>query len=102
MLMKTKLRIQLKSDLCAASGEGLGSLIDTDVCYDKYGFPYIPSKRIKGLLREAFMEYLDWEKDSEKRTKLELLEEKLFGVENANNSFIYAGCNVLRESICNF
>ena len=86
MLMKTKLRIQLKSDLCAASGEGLGSLIDTDVCYDKYGFPYIPSKRIKGLLREAFMEYLDWEKDSEKRTKLELLEEKLFGVENANNS----------------
>mgnify|MGYP005761246875 FL=1 len=84
--MKTKLRIQLKSDLCAASGEGLGSLIDTDVCYDKYGFPYIPSKRIKGLLRDAFIEYLDWVEDNDKRTKLELLEEKLFGIENANNS----------------
>lgn len=84
--MKTKLRIQLKSALCAASGDGLGSFIDMDICFDKYGFPYIPAKRIKGLLREAFMEYLDWVEDNDKRVELGLLEKKLFGIEHANNS----------------
>ena len=50
--MKYKLQIQLKSDLCASSGDSFGSLIDNDICYDKYGFPYIPAKRLKGILRE--------------------------------------------------
>lgn len=48
--MKYKLQIQLKSDLCASSGDSFGSLIDNDICYDKYGFPYIPAKRLKGIL----------------------------------------------------
>ena len=61
--MRKKLQIELKSDLCAGSGESLGSLIDTDICYDEYGFPYIPSKRLKGLIKEAFIEYMDWKKD---------------------------------------
>ena len=48
-----KINIELCSDLCPASGAGFGSVIDTDVCYDALGIPYIPSRRLKGCLREA-------------------------------------------------
>lgn len=48
-----KLKITLKSDLCAASGQGFSNSIDTDVCYDNYGIPFIPARRIKGCLKEA-------------------------------------------------
>ncbi len=49
----SKIKITLKSDLCPASGDGFSSLIDTDVSYDKYGFPFIGGRRLKGCLREA-------------------------------------------------
>ena len=45
--------IVLKSDLCAGSGYSYAGLVDTDVCYTDYGIPYIPSRRLKGCLREA-------------------------------------------------
>ena len=51
--MKGYIRITLRSDLCAASGDGFSLSIDTDVCADRYGFPFIPSRRLKGCLREA-------------------------------------------------
>lgn len=47
------LTITLKSDLCAGSGYSYAGVVDTDVCYDKNGLPYIPAKRIKGCLRET-------------------------------------------------
>ena len=80
--MKKILQIELKSDLCAGSGESLGSLIDTDICYYRYGFPYIPSKRLKGLIRESFIEYMDWSNNE----KLKTIKQELFGVENSRNS----------------
>lgn len=49
----SRLEITLKSDLCAACGDGFSTVIDTDVSYDKYGFPVIGGRRIKGCLREA-------------------------------------------------
>ena len=49
----SRLEITLKSDLCAASGDGFSSVIDTDVSYDKYGFPVIGGRRLKGCLRQA-------------------------------------------------
>ena len=48
-----ELRIVLRGDLCAASGEATGLTVDRDICMDAYGFPYIPARRIKGILREA-------------------------------------------------
>ena len=80
--MRKKLQIELKSDLCAGSGESLGSLIDTDICYDEYGFPYIPSKRLKGLIKEAFIEYMDCKKDE----SLIKVKEELFGTEDSRDS----------------
>lgn len=54
-----KIVIELKSDLCAYSGEVYNTSVDTDVVYDTYGFPYIPAKRIKGCIREAALELKD-------------------------------------------
>lgn len=48
-----KLVITLKSDLCAATGEGFASTIDADVSIDAHGRPFIPARRIKGCLRQA-------------------------------------------------
>lgn len=48
-----KIRIELKSDMCVSNGDSYNTMLDGDICYDDYGIPYIPAKRIKGCLREA-------------------------------------------------
>lgn len=48
-----ELVITLKSDLCLGSGYSYAGIIDSDICYDAYGIPYIAAKRMKGCLREA-------------------------------------------------
>ena len=49
-----QLIITLKSDLCAGSGYSCaGQSLTAILCYDIYGIPYIPAKRLKGCLREA-------------------------------------------------
>ncbi|MEO0234384.1 MAG: RAMP superfamily CRISPR-associated protein [candidate division WOR-3 bacterium] len=53
------IKIKLLSDTIPYSGQGLSGIIDTDVFYDEFGIPYIPAKRIKGLLKENAMELLD-------------------------------------------
>lgn len=55
-IVSKKLKITLRSDLVCGSGEGWGNLVDRDIVYDDYGFPYIPARRIKGLLKEALWE----------------------------------------------
>jgi CRISPR/Cas system CSM-associated protein Csm3 (group 7 of RAMP superfamily) len=51
-----RLKIKLESDTLIGSGMGLGTLIDTDVVFGNDGIPYIPSKRIKGTMRDAAKE----------------------------------------------
>ena len=55
-----KLQIELLSDLCSHSGDTYNSYIDTDIVYDEYGFPYIPAKRVKGCIREACLELVEF------------------------------------------
>ncbi len=52
-IKSSELEIKLCSDLCSGSGFSYAGVIDQDVTYDEYGFPYIPAKRIKGCMREA-------------------------------------------------
>ncbi|MCX7991565.1 MAG: RAMP superfamily CRISPR-associated protein [Proteobacteria bacterium] len=47
------LKVTLLSDTIVGSGEGYGAIIDTDIVYDEYGIPYVPSRRIKGCLRDS-------------------------------------------------
>ena len=57
-MIKTIIQVELLSDLCSASGDGFAGVVDTDVVYDEYGFPYIPAKRFRGCLREAALDIL--------------------------------------------
>lgn len=45
-----ELEIILNSDLCAGNGESAGNSVDSDVCIDDAGIPYIPSMRLKNML----------------------------------------------------
>ncbi len=57
---KYQIRITLLSDLCVSDGGVYNSFLDTEICYDEWGFPYIPAKRLKGCLRECALELNDW------------------------------------------
>ncbi|MFW0884775.1 RAMP superfamily CRISPR-associated protein [Candidatus Acidulodesulfobacterium sp. H_13] len=48
-----KIKIDFKSDVLVGIGEGYGTIVDSDVVLDEVGLPYIPSKRIKGIMRES-------------------------------------------------
>jgi len=51
-----KLIIELKSDAIPGAGEGLSGIVDTEINCDEFGIPYLPAKRIKGILRESALE----------------------------------------------
>lgn len=78
-----KLRIRLLSDLCVSDGGVYNSALDTDICQDEYGFPYIPGKRVRGCLREAAIELNDWGEA--------IVPEDLFGKEGKNISKVFIG-----------
>ena len=50
---ENRMVIELRSPLCAGSGFSFSGTIDTDLCFDTLGIPYIPGRRLKGCLREA-------------------------------------------------
>lgn len=56
--MKIRLHIELQSDLLMGSGKGSGSVIDTDIVFDDFGLPFIPGKRLKGLIRNSLCELM--------------------------------------------
>ncbi len=62
-MRRGKIYITLKSDLCVGDGSVYNSSIDTDICNDDYGLPYIPAKRLRGCLRECALELSDWGMD---------------------------------------
>lgn len=68
------LKIMLRSDLCAGNGESVGNVVDTDVCMDKAGLPFLPSRRVKGCLKQAAF---DLEKMGYPNAKI--CREKIFG-----------------------
>lgn len=70
-----KLRIELQSNLCASSGDGYATTIDTDIVVDRLGIPYIPARRLKGCLREAAV-YIYGEEEG----KGKVIVDRIFGV----------------------
>jgi CRISPR-associated protein Csx10 len=88
--MKYQIKIELLSDLCSESGASLSESVDTDVCTDAKGYPYLPAKRLKGILLEAFLDYLDV-------TGSELKPETYFGVEDGMDSSMYLSDATLDE-----
>jgi len=47
------IKMELLSDALPGSGEGLAGIIDLDITHDKHGLPYVPARRLKGLLLES-------------------------------------------------
>lgn len=84
-MSKYQLKIELLSDLCVSDGGVYNSMLDIDVCYDRMGLPYIPSKRLRGCLREAAEELNDWGKN--------INIDWLFGKAGDHNSSAY-GANI--------
>lgn len=83
------LRIVLRSDLCAGNGESVGNDIDTDVCMDTAGLPYIPSRRLKGCLKQAAFDMKEMEyPDAEDKIR------RLFGDAYGNE-----GCLFLQDAV---
>ncbi|MEI7813053.1 MAG: RAMP superfamily CRISPR-associated protein [Ignavibacteria bacterium] len=56
---KLSLKITLISDALVGSGEGFGAVIDSDVVFDRNGLPFIPARRVKGLLRDSLTRVLN-------------------------------------------
>ena len=51
-----EISIELLSPVCPASGLGRGAVVDRDVAFTGEGLPFIPARRLKGLLREALID----------------------------------------------
>ncbi|MBL8237415.1 MAG: hypothetical protein JNM66_08355 [Bryobacterales bacterium] len=49
-----QLRIELLSPLCPASGLDRPGIVDRDIVFDSLGLPYLPARRVKGVLREVY------------------------------------------------
>ena len=58
MIKHGRIIIELQSALTAGSGYSYAGIIDSDICYDRYGLPYIPARRLKGCMREVAEDYL--------------------------------------------
>lgn len=69
-----KIEMTLLSDSIPGSGEGIAGIIDSDIIYDEFGIPFIPAKRIKGILKESARDLLDVGKLPQTQI------DKLFGV----------------------
>lgn len=55
-----KLRLELLDDTVFGSGQSVPGAEDSSVLYDRDGFPYLRGTTVKGLLREAFINYTVW------------------------------------------
>lgn len=53
--IKIKVSVETKSPIHLSSGQADVN-VDADVVHDKYGLPYFPAKRLKGLLYESAIE----------------------------------------------
>lgn len=77
------IEIELKSDLCVSAGESYQSNVDQEVVHDDYGFPYIPAKRLRGIIRETALELVEFGKYSQD------VYDSLFGKEgNTSTQFV--------------
>ncbi len=51
-----ELQVELLAPMAVGTGAGRPGVVDREVAVDEWGFPYLPGKRWKGLLREAYLE----------------------------------------------
>lgn len=57
--MELEIRMKLESPVLLASDEDRGAVLDADLVFDSNGVPYVPGRRLKGLLRERALEVVE-------------------------------------------
>lgn len=72
------LEIELKSETVFGSGHSVPGMVDQEVLYDDYGFPYMKGKTVKGKLKEEVAHVL-WCLSKGKRGMADPLIDDLFG-----------------------
>ncbi|MEK7274874.1 MAG: RAMP superfamily CRISPR-associated protein [Candidatus Desantisbacteria bacterium] len=85
-MRKLTLKIETCSEVLVGSGQGWGATIDSDIVFDEYGLPYIPAKRIKGVLRESAIEVAEMFEKSGINHDFEKKVERLFGKRGERDS----------------
>lgn len=96
-----ELTIRLKSDMCAGNGESVGYGIDSDICTDNYGFPYIPGKRIMGCLRDVALQLKEYglvvKDDEGQAANIDKLIDGIFGTADGREGIL----NISNATISN-
>ena len=49
------IQIELLSDTALSRGEGTAGVVDVEVEYDQWGFPFLGGKTVRGLLRDSWL-----------------------------------------------
>jgi CRISPR-associated protein Csx10 len=58
--MNAVLSLTLLSDTLPGSGTSFNSIVDREICFDSYGVPYIPAKRLCGIMLENAEALVKW------------------------------------------
>lgn len=75
------IEITLLSDTTFGTGDGIVGLIDQEVEYDQYGFPFLRGRTLKGLLCDECDTFIAGiEAEDETELKLRRIRDQLFGV----------------------
>jgi CRISPR/Cas system CSM-associated protein Csm3 (group 7 of RAMP superfamily) len=74
------LKIKLLSDTTFGRGDGVAGLVDQEVEHDRYGFPYLRGRTLKGLLSEECDNLIAVLLDDNQRQHWQEVANRLFGV----------------------
>lgn len=72
--------IKLLSDTTFGRGDGVAGLVDQEVEHDRYGFPYLRGRTLKGLLSEECDNLIAVLPDDSQRQHWQEISNKLFGI----------------------
>ena len=73
------LKIKLLSDTTFGRGDGVAGLVDQEVEHDRYGFPYLRGRTLKGLLSEECDNLITVLPDESQRQHWQKIANDLFG-----------------------
>lgn len=73
------LKIKLLSDTTFGRGDGVAGLVDQEVEHDRYGFPYLRGRTLKGLLSEECDNLITVLPDENQRQHWQKIADLLFG-----------------------
>lgn len=97
-----KMKFKLKSDATFGRGDGLASLIDSEVQHDEYGLPFLGGRSLKGLLAEECANIIFALKKQGKDGEFKIAAQHLFGNPGSSDSdkaILHVGDARLSEDI---